>query len=387
MYICMFVNNQKINNMHKIFNSLALVVLLFSLSACNRGYTVYGEMPIEEFNGAKVYLRNIADGSTIDSTVIENGTFQFKGKAPQSQIVSVFTAAPAGQYASNIVLENGKIHINLVNDTLYGTPMNDLYYNSFTADTTVARMESDLMAFTAKYYAAATPEEQVAVAADYGVAMSAYEAYKLNQARKVYKKNKDNIVGAYALCEIVNSQDSGMDFHKLDSIMSRSGKAISDYEPLRMARKWLFNIANTSEGKKYVDVDGIDFATGQPTKLSAMLSSDQVTLVDFWASWCGPCRKEISENLVRLYQKYSDKGLNIIGIDVWDKIPDHKKAVEDLGITYPQLIDTTRTATDNYGINGIPAILLLDRDGKILKRNLRGDDIEPAIVEALANKE
>jgi thiol-disulfide isomerase/thioredoxin len=142
-------------------------------------------------------------------------------------------------------------------------------------------------------------------------------------------------------------------------------------------------VANTSEGKPYVDIEGIDFVTDNATTLSAMLDTNQVTLLDFWASWCGPCRQEISENLVRLYKKYNAKGLNIIGVDVWDKMPNHKKAVEDLGITYPQLIDTTRTATENYGVVGIPTILLLDKDGTILKRGLRGDQIETAIKEAL----
>lgn len=369
--------------MQKIFNLLMAAALLTSLASCNRGYTIYGELPAEGTDGAKVYLTNITDGSPLDSSIVENGTFKFEGKADESQIASVVVMTPTVRYASNVVLEKGDIHINLVNDSLYGTPMNDLYYSSFTADTTAIRMEETLKNLMGKYYSVATPEEQVAIAADYGVAMSAYEAYKLEQARRVFKQNNDNIIGAYALCQLVKGEDQGMDFNKLDSIMSHSSKAISDFEPLRQARRYLFNIANTSEGKKYVDVNGIDFVTGQPTKLSAMLNKDQVTLIDFWASWCGPCRREISENLVRLYEKYKDQGLNIIGIDVWDKIPDHKKAVEDLGITYPQLIDTTRTATDNYGVNGIPAILLLDKEGTILKRNLRGDDIEAAIVEAL----
>lgn len=369
--------------MQKIFNLLMAAAMLTSLASCNRSYTIYGEMPAEGTDGAKVYLTNITDGSPMDSTIVENGTFMFEGKTKESQIASVVVMTPTVRYASNVVLEKGDIHINLANDSLYGTPMNDLYFSSFTADSTAVRMEEMLKSLTEKYYTAATPEEQVAIAADYGVAMSAFEAYKLEQARRVFDQNKDNIVGAYALCQLVEGEDQGMDFQKLDSIMNHSGKAISDFEPLRQARRHLFNIANTSEGKKYVDVNGIDFVTGQPTKLSAMLNKDQVTLIDFWASWCGPCRREISENLVRLYEKYKDQGLNIIGIDVWDKIPDHKKAVEDLGITYPQLIDTTRTATDNYGVNGIPAILLLDKDGTILKRNLRGDDIETAIVEAL----
>ena len=78
-----------------------------------------------------------------------------------------------------------------------------------------------------------------------------------------------------------------------------------------------------------------------------------------------------------------DKGLNIIGVDVWDEVDNHKEAVQKLGIAYPQLIDTEGTATEQYGITGIPMILLLDKHGIILKRGLRGDDIEAAVVEAL----
>ena len=170
--------------MQKIFNLLIVATLLTSLTACHRGYTVYGELPVEEMNGSKVYLRNIADGSMLDSTTIQDGKFEFTGKTEQPCMVSVFAASATTRYMSNIVLEKGKIHINVFNDSLYGTPLNDLYYNSFTADTASARLEGVLRDLSAKYYTCTTPDEQVAVAAEYSVAMSAYEAYKLEQLEK-----------------------------------------------------------------------------------------------------------------------------------------------------------------------------------------------------------
>ena len=126
-----------------------------------------------------------------------------------------------------------------------------------------------------------------------------------------------------------------------------------------------------------------DFAVeydGKTTRFSDYVGKGQYVLVDFWASWCGPCRAEIP-NLIAAYNKHKDQGLQVLGIAAWDKPEATLKAIEKEKIPYPQIINSQKIATDLYGIKGIPHIILFAPDGTILKRGLRGDGIEEALKE------
>ncbi|MBO6170292.1 MAG: TlpA family protein disulfide reductase [Bacteroidales bacterium] len=105
-------------------------------------------------------------------------------------------------------------------------------------------------------------------------------------------------------------------------------------------------------------------------------------LVDFWASWCGPCRKE-TPNVVAVYEKYKDKGLVVLGVPVNDKLDDTKKAIGELGITYPQLLDPSMQLARQYGVRAIPHLVLLGPDGRLVAEGLRGSAIEEAVAKVL----
>ena len=122
---------------------------------------------------------------------------------------------------------------------------------------------------------------------------------------------------------------------------------------------------------------------GKTQKLSDFVGKGQYVLVDFWASWCGPCRAEIP-NLIDVYNKYKDKNLNVLGVTVSDRVEDSKGAIEELGINYPQIMgEQSGVGAEVYGIMGIPHIILFGPDGTILARDLRGEMIEIAVKQHL----
>ena len=139
----------------------------------------------------------------------------------------------------------------------------------------------------------------------------------------------------------------------------------------------------TSPGRAYTDFQGI--WEGKEYRLSDYVGKGKYVLVDFWASWCAPCLKEIP-NIIQVYNKYRSRGLEVVGVAVSSDKPENTaKAVEKLGINYPIIYEADGSASKAYGLQFIPQIIIVGPDGTILANGLRGEEIDQTVRELLSS--
>ena len=382
---------------------LMLLTVLTVIISCNKAgkneYIVSGT------------VKGIADGKTVvlekqdemgqfipmDTVKVKDGKFMIKGSAKEPEIMLVQVEALEGKVP--FVLENGNINIIVDKDSLQkskfsGTFNNDVF-SKFNDDLTKFQKElqKKLMTFQNANMAKMKAAEQAKDTIVINKLMKEYQGMQ-KEGMEFYVKFAEANPKALLSALIVDSMlnDPAVDIARAKKIYASFSPELKKYKPGKSIQTKLNKIGKPVTFAAAANVGSVapDFTAKNPEGKSISLkqSLGKVTIVDFWASWCKPCRVE-NPNVVALYAKFHAKGLNILSVSLDKEASAWKDAIAKDNLTWNHVSNLKEFEDPialQYGINAIPTIFVLDAKGVIIAKDIRGEELNAKIASLLGSK-
>jgi len=334
-------------------------------------YRIDGMAPADA-NGQWVYLYKPSGQGASDSVQIANGRFTLERAVAEDGLIAHLVIPRS--YNLSFIPEEGIIKADLAAIAATGTALNDLHAQKAKAR---EALETETRGRLKAIRTDKNLDDKAKEEAQEKIVNEFYGKIK-PLAEADLKEHSNDAIGLIALQTLLGMED--VNVAKAEALLQQAGDRLRAEESITKMVARLRRVEATQAGAQFVDFEGVDDAN-KAVHLSDYVGKGHYVLVDFWASWCGPCRREIA-HLKKVRDAYTDKGLVILGTVVWDEMEDHLKAMKELEITWPQIFNKTE-ATELYGIAGIPQIILFDPAGKIVARDLRGEEINKLLDKAL----
>ena len=360
-------------------NTLYSALLLGALTACqSTTYQVNGTIEGAADGDTLFLTSDLQTGVPSDTIFVEDGKFHISGEADSVRLCMIYSAK-RNELNAPFFIEPGTISIQIKQtpgaSRVGGTKCNDEWQ---ILNDSVIYIGKEINKIAEHIYGnTVSPEEQQK-------GMEQIDRLEQRFSNIVIKTCEKNIRNEFGYFLLTYYPDELIDIQSRSRLIKLLPEEMRKREQIRVMEQSLEASAKTAEGATIPD-----FSRPAPdgTLLSIMseVSQHRITIIDFWASWCGPCRQEIP-SVIELYKKYKDKGLGIVGVSLDNDKDEWLTAIKQLNMAWPQMSDQNdwgNSVAKLFNITSIPHTIVVDQQGKILRHGLRGEALANFVAEQL----
>ncbi len=358
---------------------LCLLAIILTTTACqSKSYRIEGTAE-GLVDGDTLYLTDdMVNGVPFDTLVIKDGKFSYESETDSVKFVMLYSSR-RNEVNIPFFIEPGTIKLKLTGNPqtakTSGTTVNDGWQE---LNDTIVKIGMRINRIATELYGSRlSAEEQKAKAAEMERLNGVFKKAVIDCA----ERNIDNELGYFILTYYT---DEIIEDEALMKLIARLPEKFRQRNAVKKVIAQVEKTAKYAVGQKIDNftMPGID---GKNVDLMQEIGHNKITVIDFWASWCGPCRQEMPM-MVEMYGKYKNRGLGIVGISLDNNRSQWVKATDALGIKWPQMSDLKgwdNAAARTIGVRSIPYTIVVDSKGTILQKELRGGELEQFVASQL----
>ena len=369
---------------------ILFIALILSVVSCSKhdGYTLTGHVP-EAWEGKPVFL--ILDDTNqprvVDSTKISRGKFKFQGKfrVPRYCTINIYLDPNDRQTRSKIINFSLFIDSTAVEATcdysgkqsvfqISGSGTQAEYQNYLRK---IQPMEEDRSKTFYDYGEAYYSTKDLAKAIELAKFVTK-KRLAIRESKIEYLKMHPESVISVKIAQELTDRNSDLSLKEIEGLFTSLSPEMQNSEMGQTLRTTIQG-RQVFIGESFIDMELVA-PDGSKKRISDFVKPGHTTLIEFWASWCNPCRAEIP-HMRNTYNKYHTKGLNIVSISIDSDLKNWYQAMEEEKMPWDQLIDNTKAAFRAYNLTGVPSSILVDGKGKIINVNARGGWLDAAMQE------